>query len=173
PGQPASAKPSAFYLPAVSRIVVAIHGFAEAGDVTDGKQAAEHVVAEALIFLALERRDVVRPHRAIETSLVVGAHAFEHVGWPFVVKDLDKPPPVPRTGRYTNNTPPSPPYLRIRAGRSSVIRVKLPWQNVIPLCSLGTVRSRRSKASGVPRMRGTPRTSSIGGSSGCMQIRTP
>ena len=32
------------------------------------------------------------------------------------------------------------------AGRSSVIKVKLPWHTVIPLYALGTVASTRSKA---------------------------
>jgi hypothetical protein len=59
------------------------------------------------------------------------------------------------------------------AGRSSVIKVKLPWHTVIPLYALGTVASTRSKAAGVPMIRGTPRTSGRGGSSGCRQMRIP
>jgi hypothetical protein len=75
--------------------------------------------------------------------------------------------------KCTKKILPCAPQRRMSAGRSSVIKVKLPWHTVIPLYALGTVASTRSKAAGVPMIRGTPRTSGNGGSSGCRQMRTP
>src|SRR5690348_14682029 len=103
----------------------AVGGVAEPGDVAHREQPAEGGVPVALVALPGQRRDVVRAHRAVEAGLVVGPHALEHVGRPFVVEYLNEPAGVPgHVLKCTKKILPCAPQRRMSAGRSSVIKVK-------------------------------------------------
>ena len=88
---------------------------------------------------------MVGAERCVDARVEVRADAGGHVGRAFVDERLDEAlRRAAHVAEVDEVDPPASPNRVIAAGRSSVIIVMFPWQNVIPLAGLGWSSNTRS-----------------------------